>query len=126
MVRTQDNNHIAYLLSSLRRQHHYSTSFTTTDPSLHDGLGSSKLLALVNYVDIVKTAGASGRPAQKPLRRSFGSALEAARPACGRGRRSLRGRAACRYAGRSRKPLPHWQGEGVQKRERDHLNDCLD
>jgi hypothetical protein len=36
----------SYLLSSLWRQHHHSTSLTTTDPSLHDG--SSRLLALAD------------------------------------------------------------------------------
>ena len=38
----QQKNNISYLLSSLQRKHHHSTSLTTTDPSLHDGL--SRLL----------------------------------------------------------------------------------
>ena len=42
----QLKNPISYLLSPLRRQHHPSTSLTTTDPSLHDG--SSRLLALAD------------------------------------------------------------------------------
>ena len=50
---------------------HHITFLTTTDPSLHDGL--SRLLALVDHVEIVKTAGASGHPAQKSFLRSFGS-----------------------------------------------------
>ncbi len=54
----QRKNHISYLLSSLWRQHHHSTSLTTTDPSLHDW--SSRLLALADPVEIVRTTGASG------------------------------------------------------------------
>ncbi len=58
----QQKHHICYLLSSLRRQHHHSTSLTTTDPSLRLRLhnGSSRLLALADPVEIVRTIGASG------------------------------------------------------------------
>jgi hypothetical protein len=77
----QRKNNIFYLLSSLQRQHHHSTSLTAIDPSLHDGLS---------------------RRLGKSFRRSFGSAAgsscrtaAATAPATlSGGQRGRRGRAA--------------------------------
>jgi hypothetical protein len=53
----QRKNHISYLLSSLQRQHHHSTSLTTIDPSLHDGF--SRLLGLSFRRSFGSAAGSS-------------------------------------------------------------------
>ncbi len=78
----QQKNHISGLLSSLQRQHHRSTSLTTTDPSMQ-----SRLLALAaaDHVEIIRTTAASG--VLPTLLRFGGRRIER----CGGGRR---GRAA--------------------------------
>jgi hypothetical protein len=134
----QRKNHVSYLLSSLQRQHHHSTSLTTTDPSLHDGL--SRLLALADHVEIVKTAGASGHLAQKSFLRSFGSAAgsSAAAEASAAGAAALRRRPArpartartgslpIRRPQTEAPPANQLQWEGVQNRKRDDWNECFD
>ncbi len=103
----QRKNPISYLLSSLWRQHHHSTSLTTTDPLLHDG--SSRMLALEESKwTLLKSSGPLAQVAS--FRLSFGSAAGSralrrrpAWPLCGGGwcgRRGWRGCAACRSAGR--------------------------
>ncbi len=118
----QPKNNIFYLISSLQRQHHHSTSLTTTE--------SDRSIA-ARW--IVKTVGEV-----LPTLLRFGSKVEPtralqrrpARPArsrCGggqRGRRGRRGRAACLSAGRSQQPL--LQRAGVQNRKRDDWNECFD
>ncbi len=64
----QQKNHISYLLSSLQRQHHHSTSLTTTDPSL---LGKSFRRSFGSAAGSsaaaeASAAGADAQPAYPP------------------------------------------------------------
>ena len=87
----QRKNNISYLLSSLPRQHHHSTSLTTTDPSLHDGL--SRLLGRSFRRSFGLAAGSSAA-AQASAACAVALRRRPARSRCGGGRRGRRGRAA--------------------------------
>jgi hypothetical protein len=103
---------------------------TTTDPSLHDGL--SRLLALADPVEINRTAGASGvLPTLLLFCSGVSSAAEEAGVAALRRRlvrlaRPARTRSLPILQPTGSRPSQRLllQGEGVENRKCDDLNEC--
>jgi hypothetical protein len=87
------------------------------------------------HVEITKTAGASGRPARKTFRRAFGSDAVSAEEASKAGGDAPSTDPPAAPAAGPRRPRPRrprlrprqlLQGEGVETRNRDDVNECFD
>jgi hypothetical protein len=136
----QWKNNIFYLLSSLQRQHHHSTSCHILD---HDRSIAARWIVktvgeviptLLRFGSRVERCSGGQRGRRGRAAAEAGAVALRRRPArparsrCGggqRGQRGRRGRAACRSTGRSQQQSL-LQRAGVQNRKRDDWNECFD